>query len=113
MNSTKKTARLAGLRYLVNDVTGLYISSKLIVPGNAASTANTRWGQQDACFADGDPGIAALAVFDKRQLEAMSMLFLDLHRHGYVVGSILGLWLFHFGVLVFRSVPSDASWASC
>jgi hypothetical protein len=33
----------------------------------------------------------------------MAMLFLDLHRYGYVVGWILGLWLFPFGVLVFRS----------
>jgi hypothetical protein len=44
-----------------------------------------------------------LSVFDKRQLEAMAMLFLDLHRYGHVVGWILGLWLFPFGVLVFRS----------
>src|SRR6266851_2318073 len=28
---------------------------------------------------------------------------LDLHRYGYVVGWISGLWLFPFGVLVFRS----------
>src|SRR5262249_8316210 len=44
-----------------------------------------------------------LTVFDKRQLEAMAMLFLDLHKYGYVVGWLLGLWLFPFGVLVFRS----------
>jgi hypothetical protein len=31
------------------------------------------------------------------------MLFLDLHRYGYVVGWIFGLFHFHFGVLVFRS----------
>ena len=31
------------------------------------------------------------------------MLFLDLHRYGYVVGWISGLFLFPFGVLVFRS----------
>jgi hypothetical protein len=48
-------------------------------------------------------GADFLSVFDKRQLEAMAMLFLDLHRYGYVVGSILGLWLFRFGVLVFKS----------
>jgi hypothetical protein len=31
-------------------------------------------------------GTDYLSVFDKRQLEAMAMLFLDLHRYGYVVG---------------------------
>ena len=44
MNSTKKTARIAGVLYLVNGVTGffsiIYIPSKLIVSGNAAATAN-------------------------------------------------------------------------
>ena len=43
MNSTKKTARIAGLLYLVNAVTGffsiIYVPSKLIVSGNAAATA--------------------------------------------------------------------------
>ena len=48
-------------------------------------------------------GADFLSVFDKRQLEALAMLFLDLHRYGYVVGWIFGLWLFPFGVLVFRS----------
>jgi hypothetical protein len=44
MNSTKKTARIAGLLYLVNGVTGffgiIYVPSRLIVSGNAAATAN-------------------------------------------------------------------------
>jgi hypothetical protein len=31
------------------------------------------------------------------------MLFLDLHRYGYVVGWIFGPWLFHLGVLIYRS----------
>ena len=48
-------------------------------------------------------GADFLSVFDKRQLKAMAMLFLDLHRYGYVVGWIFGLFHFHFGVLVFRS----------
>lgn len=43
MNSTKKTARIAGLLYFVNGVTGffsiIYVPSKLIVSGNAAATA--------------------------------------------------------------------------
>ena len=44
MSSTKKTARIAGLLYLVNGVTGffgiIYVPSRLIVSGNAAATAN-------------------------------------------------------------------------
>ena len=48
MNSTKKTARIAGLLYLVNGVTGFfgiaYVPSKLIVAGNAAATASNILG---------------------------------------------------------------------
>ncbi len=44
MNSTKKMARIAGVLYLVNAVTGffsiIYVPSKLIVAHNAAATAN-------------------------------------------------------------------------
>jgi Domain of unknown function (DUF4386) len=163
MNSTKKTARIAGLLYLVNAVTGffgiIYVPSRLIVSGNAAATANNilaserlfRLGivSESICAVEfvflfwilyrllGGVNkthaslmvilglvfvpimvvntlseIAALmvlrgadflSVFDKRQLEAMAMLLLDLHRYGYVVGWIFGLFHFHFGVLVFRS----------
>jgi hypothetical protein len=163
MNSTKKTARIAGLLYLVNGVTGffgiIYVPSRLIVSGNAAVTANNilvserlfRLGivSELICAAEFVfllwalyrllvgvnkthaslmvilglvfvpimlvntlseiaalmllRGADFLSVFDKRQQEAMAMLFLDLHRYGYVVGWILGLWLLPFGVLVFRS----------
>jgi Domain of unknown function (DUF4386) len=44
MNSTKKTARIAGALYLVNGVTGffsiIYVPSKLFVSGNAGATAD-------------------------------------------------------------------------
>jgi hypothetical protein len=44
MNSTKKTARIAGLLYLLNGVTGffsiIYVPGKLIVSEDAAATAN-------------------------------------------------------------------------
>src|SRR6266513_3281873 len=44
MDSTKKTARIAGVLYLVNGVTGffsiIYVPSKLFVSGNAAATAH-------------------------------------------------------------------------
>jgi hypothetical protein len=163
MNSTKKTARLAGVLYLVNGVTGffgiIYVPSRLIVSGNAAATANNILASERLfrvgivseliCAAEFVfllwvlyrllagvsrahaslmvilglvfvpimcvnvlNEIAALTLlrgadflsgFDKRQLEAMAMLFLDLHRYGYVVGWIFGLWLFPFGVLVFKS----------
>ena len=43
LNSTKKTARIAGVLYLVNEVTGffsiIYVPIKLFVSGNAAATA--------------------------------------------------------------------------
>ena len=45
-----------------------------------------------------------LAVFDKPQREALAMLFLQLHFHGFMVAQIFwGLWLFPFGILVIRS----------
>jgi hypothetical protein len=44
VNSTKRMARVAGVLYLVNGVTGffsiIYVPSRLIVPGNAAATAD-------------------------------------------------------------------------
>ena len=44
MNSSKKTARIAGLLYLVNGVTGffgiIYVPSRLVVSGNVGATAN-------------------------------------------------------------------------
>ena len=49
-------------------------------------------------------GADFLSVFDKRQREALAMLFLGLHRYGFVVNEIFwGLWLFPFGLLVMRS----------
>ena len=38
------------------------------------------------------------------QLDAMAMLFLRLHHYGVVANELFwGLWLFPFGLLVFRS----------
>jgi hypothetical protein len=56
-------------------------------------------------------GADFLSVFDKRQL--MAMVFVDLHRYWYVVGSILGLWLFPSGFLYLSRVSSPASWGCC
>jgi hypothetical protein len=45
-----------------------------------------------------------LTVFDKTQLDALGMLFIRLHGQGNMIAEIFwGLWLFPFGLLVFRS----------
>ena len=45
-----------------------------------------------------------VSVFDKRQVDALVMTFLDLHGSGVLLAQIFwGLWLFPLGVLVFRS----------
>jgi hypothetical protein len=45
-----------------------------------------------------------LAVFDKPHRDALAMLFLRLHSYGQFIDEIFwGLWLFPFGLLVFRS----------
>ncbi|MBV8672802.1 MAG: DUF4386 domain-containing protein [Acidobacteriaceae bacterium] len=163
MNSTQKAARIAGLLYLVNGVTGffgiVYVPSRLVVSGNPAATASNILASErlfrlgivselicaaefvfllwalyrllggvdkthaslmvllglvfvPIMFVNTLTEIAALmllrgadflSVFGKHQLEAMAMLSLDLHRYGYVAGSMLGLWLFPLGLLVFRS----------
>jgi hypothetical protein len=49
-------------------------------------------------------GADFLSIFDKPQREALAMLFLNLHFHGYVVNEIFwGLWLFPLALLVYRS----------
>jgi Domain of unknown function (DUF4386) len=163
VNSTNKTARIAGLLYLVNGVTGffgiIYVPSRLIVSSNAAATANKilaserlfRLGivSELICavefiflvwvlyrlFAGVSKTHASLMVIfglafvpimcvnvlneiaaltllrgpdflsalGQSQREGLAMLFLELHRYGYIVGWIFGPWLFFFGVLVFRS----------
>jgi hypothetical protein len=45
-----------------------------------------------------------LAVFDKAQLNALGYLFIRLHSQGVFMNELFwGLWLFPFGLLVFRS----------
>ncbi len=47
---------------------------------------------------------ASLAVFQKQQLNAQAMLFLQIHDQGVMLANIFwGLRLFPFGVLVMRS----------
>lgn len=163
MNSAKKVARIAGLLYLVNAVTGffgiVYVPSKLIVSGDAAATASKvlsserlfRLGivSELVCAVEFIflvwvlyelfvgvskthaslmalfglafipvmcvnvlneiaaltllRGADFLSVFDQPQRKALAMLFLDMHRYGYVIGWIFGPWLLFLGLLVFRS----------
>ena len=48
-------------------------------------------------------GADFLLAINQLNREALAMLFLDLHHYGYVVGWIFGPWLFHLGVLIYRS----------
>ncbi len=48
-------------------------------------------------------GADFLSVFDQPQRESLAMLFLGLRGYGYDVGWIFGLWLFHFGICVWKS----------
>ena len=49
-------------------------------------------------------GADFLSVFPRPQLDALAMVFLRLHGFGFVVAAIFwGLWLFPFGLLVYRS----------
>ena len=49
-------------------------------------------------------GADFLSIFDKPQREALAMLFLNLHDHGFNVAEIFwGLWLFPLGLLLYRS----------
>jgi hypothetical protein len=45
-----------------------------------------------------------LSAFDAPQRATLAMLFLRVHDHGFLINGIFaGLWLFPFGLLVFRS----------
>ena len=49
-------------------------------------------------------GADFLSAFDKPQREALAMFFLRLHGHGVLVNEVFwGLWLFPFGLLVYKS----------
>jgi hypothetical protein len=49
-------------------------------------------------------GADFLSIFEKPQRDALAVLFLNLHSHGFGVAEIFwGLWLFPLGLLVYRS----------
>src|SRR6202040_1534601 len=49
-------------------------------------------------------GADFLSIFEKPQREALAMLFINLHDHGFVVAEVFwGLWLLPLALLVYRS----------
>ena len=49
-------------------------------------------------------GVDFLSVFEKSQRDALAMLFITLHGHGFNLAEIFwGLWLFPLALLVYRS----------
>ena len=49
-------------------------------------------------------GTDFLSIFEKPQRDALAMLFLNLHSHGFAIAEIFwGLWLVPLGLLVYRS----------
>jgi hypothetical protein len=162
--SPKKTARVTGVLYLIIIVCGMfsevYIRAGLIVPGDAATTADNiaasellfRVGFASDMFVFlSDVAVAVLlyvllrpvsrivaliaaafrlagtaiygvnllnyfvallllggadylAVFEPVQLDAMALLFLEMHGHGYDLGLVFfGLHCLMLGYLLFRS----------
>lgn len=160
----KETARVAGLLYLLVIIFGmfaeLYVSLRLIVPGDATATASKIMASEllyrigfmsglfhHTCFLllvlvfykllkpvsknyavlmmvlglGAVPimmlnmlnqfaallllsGAGYLEVFTTDQLQALALLFLDFHSHGYfIAGMFSGLFLLPLGYLVFKS----------
>jgi len=49
-------------------------------------------------------GAGYLTIFGADQLNALAMLFLNLHKYGYTIAQIFfGLWLLPLGYLIFKS----------
>lgn len=164
MNSRKKTARIAGVLYLLIAITGgfgvMYVSSNIIVAGDATLTAeniiksdftyrlsifsnlvsqalfiflaltlsqlfkevNQKLVKYLVAFVlvaipisfinvlnliaaqTLTGGADFLSAFSANQLNALSMVFLNLYEQGIsVVGIFWGLWLFPFGMLIIKS----------
>ena len=163
-NSINKTARIAGLLYLLLAILGggaeFLVRQSMVVPGDAAATAAnivaSEWtfrlgflaelagqvvfiylvmalysilkpvnryqavmmvtfvviavtitclnmlNQFAALFFLGEPGY--MTVFNGEQLQALALLFLNLHKVGYLIAQVFfGLWLLPLGILVYKS----------
>ncbi len=163
INTIKKTARTAGILYLLVALFGgfahFFVRMTLIIPDNAKETAknimnsemlfrsgfvadiiqltcflfllltlykllknvNSKYAKAMLILAITGVPIACLNmlnqyavlffikktylnIFEKDQIDALAMLFLDLHNTGYAIAHIFfGLWLFPLGYLVFKS----------
>jgi hypothetical protein len=165
MNSSRRTARITGVLYLIIIIcAGFsegYVRSSLIVPGNAAATAdnivNSEWLFRVGFVSDliaflsdaavailfyvllrpvsktlsllaasfrliAHPAIASinllnhfialsllsgagyLKVFEASQLQAMVLLFLNMHNIGYLIaGAFFGVHCFILGYLLYKS----------
>lgn len=162
--SPRKYARIAGLLYLVVIVTGVFaqffVRSPLIVPGDAAATANkimaSEWLYRAGFVSDLIAatcyfllaltlyvllkplnknlallcvllvsistaimclnmlnqfaallllsGADYMTVFERDELQALVLFFLNMHSYGYTVAGIFfGGWLLPLGYLVFKS----------
>lgn len=163
-HSINKTARIAGLLYLLLAIFGggaeFLVRKSMIVPGDAAATATNilaaEWtfrlgflaeltgqvvfvflvmalysilkpvnrnqavlmvtfvviavtitclnmlNQFAALFFLVEP--AYLTVFNPEQLQALALLFLNMHKVGYLIAQVFfGLWLLPLGILVYKS----------
>lgn len=163
-NSINRTARIAGLLYLLLAIFGggaeFLVRQSMVVPGDAAATAANilaaEWtfrlgflaelagqvvfiylvmalysilkpvnryqavlmvtfvviavtitclnmlNQFAALFFLGEPGY--LSVFNPEQLQALALLFLNMHKAGYLIAQVFfGLWLLPLGILVYKS----------
>ena len=131
MRSTKNPGRFAGLLYVLTSIVGFfamgYVPNKLMVHVALAlydllkGVSRRHASLMVILIVVSIPialvnelnsiaalvlvrGAEFLAVFEKPQRDALAMLFLNLHHHGFVVAEIFwGLWLFPLGLLVYRA----------
>ena len=117
MNSDKRTARLAGLLWLLSAVTGgfglAYIRSNLIIPGDAAATVINIFASE-FLFRSAIVGILFGQLFMFFLVVTLFSLFRDVNRRHATVLLASGMMsvglavintLNHFGVLLFLSRP--------
>src|SRR5574341_984313 len=118
-------ARVAGLLYLMGLPAPfglIYVPSRLIVSGDAAATAANNMALLMVMFVVAGDAIAMLnemtqfavlrllsgadylTVFTTDLVQALALLFLNMHSQGINIAQIFwGLWLLPMGYLVFKS----------
>jgi hypothetical protein len=91
------------LHHLLKDVDHAYASAMVVLALVAVPIAFLNMLNNLAALILLD-GAEFLSAFSTTQLRSLMMLFLSLHEQGIVVVQMFwGLWLFPFGVLVFKS----------